>query len=137
MKRLALDIFHYEVEDPVFRLAKIRNTDGIRMLYRSSGLGLALKTHDRLALLEVFAIQNVVADGLDGNFSGVEFVVLGEKNIAHRAASQTAFQQIPAVQKLRPAYAAARIRAVVRAQCHLVGETELACRTFLHRYELS
>ena len=139
---ITLGCFYLTAEPRHIKREREKGTAGL-MLFGSKDEAIfaysdgALKTHDRLALLEVFAIQNVVADGLDGNFSGVEFVVLGEKNIAHRAASQTAFQQIPAVQKLRPAYAAARIRAVVRAQCHLVGETELACRTFLHRYELS
>src|SRR5438874_12264451 len=93
MKRLALDVFHHKVEDAVFRLAEIRNADGIRMLDRSGSLGLAFKTHDSLALLEVFAVQDVVTDGLDGDLAGVKFVVFREKNIAHRAAAQTALQQ--------------------------------------------
>ena len=77
MQRLALDIFHHEIKDAVVGFAKIGNADGVRMLYRCRGLCLAFEAGDRLAFLQVVAVQNVLPNGFYGHaFSFANFLSL-------------------------------------------------------------
>ena len=102
VQRLALDIFHHEIKNAVGGLAKIGDADRIRMLDGGSGLGLAFEPGDRLALLQVVAAQNVLADRFYGQLRVANFLSLAQIYLTHRTAAETAFEQISFGDHLRP-----------------------------------
>ena len=89
MERLPLDILHYEVENTVISFAEIRHANGIRVLDRGRGLGFPLEPCDRLALLKIFTVENVLSNGLDRHATGIELFVSSKVNLSHRAPAQT------------------------------------------------
>jgi hypothetical protein len=61
----------------------------------SSGASLAFEARDRFAFLQHFVAEYVRPDSFDSDLARDEVFVAREINLAHRAATETFFQQVP------------------------------------------
>src|SRR6266404_4734301 len=82
-------IFHHQIEYSLSRLTEIGDINYIRMLYRRSRSCFALKTRNRLALLQVVTIQQFRANGFNGHLSRLKVLIDCEIHLTHRTPAQT------------------------------------------------
>ena len=117
---------------PSARFAKISNAYGVGMLDRRGRLSLAFKSGDRLAFLQVFAAEDVLANGLDRYAACVEFRVASKIDLAHRPAAETAFEKIAFCEQLCAGQREARLRLIGRTQHDIIRIARLAFGALSH-----
>ena len=132
VKRFALDVLHHKIENAVAGFAKIGDADRVRMLDRRSRLCLALKTGNRLAFLQIVAAENVLTNCFYSNFAGRKFVVLGQIDLPHCSAAETADEKVSPSQQLVAGQRKPRRRLIVWTGGDIISKAKFAFRAFLH-----
>src|SRR5882724_8242164 len=89
MQSFPVYIFHHQIEYSLSRLTEIGNINDVRMLYRRCRSCFALKTRNRLALLQVVTIQQFRANGFNSHLSGLKVLIDSETHLTHRTPAQT------------------------------------------------
>src|SRR5205807_3191140 len=129
VERVALDVFHHEIDRAVGRRAQIVNRDCVRMTKAARSLTFTLKATQPFSVAAHFRRQN-----FDGN-AITEQDVTRTIDGAHSAFTQQGFDLILTVKRL----ADKRTRiffeylAIRRAEAHAVVEFFVADRAVLHR----
>src|SRR6185369_17216207 len=88
------DVFHHQKEDAVRTFSEVCYVNNVWMSNGRSGASFTFESSDCFTFLEIFIVENIWPDGLDGDSPRLEILIAREVDLAHRTSSQTFFEKI-------------------------------------------
>ena len=130
---LAFDILHHKIENAIVGLAKIGDANCVRMLDGGRRLSLALESRDRLAFLEIVAVQHVLSHSLYRNVSRRKLIVPCKIDLSHGTFAKASLEQITVLDQLSARQGMPRLRLISRTHAYFVGVADLTFWALLHK----